>query len=313
MKRRRRLKIFVITSCGLIAVWVLGDFIYASIVAYRARAWEANVERDEHGVQRGHQAYSLGEGTTGILFVHGINDSPVSWRKMAPVLADKGFACRIMRMPGFAEPLERYGGHTKEDWIAAVESEVANLKRGHDRVCIVAHSLGAAITIGYLLENPADVDAVVLLAPLLKVSNIRSPLLPTRFWHEFANWTLYFTRVTATPFDVDAHDPTEQDFKDRSTFTPRRVVDELFHLVDNNRGRGGEIRVPLLAVISRDDVVVNWEAAEAFYQQVASPTKKRLFTKDSGHQVPVDYDWEELTGEIEQFFRDTIAEAEPSA
>src|SRR5690606_32080871 len=139
--------------------------------------------------------------------VHGINDSPAIYRKMAPRLAEKGFTCRAMRLPGFAMPIDDYAVSTHEQWVAAIKQEAEALSQTHSQVCLVAHSLGGAATIRYLIENPQGADRCVLIAPCVAVSNRRSPVLSVRTWHTLGRWTLFFTRVTETPFPNDARDP----------------------------------------------------------------------------------------------------------
>jgi len=296
--------IALLVLLGLAAVWLLGDWVYASVVARRIRKWEASIERDEQGVEKGCREYTVGSGETAVLLIHGINDSPRCYHRMAPALAEEGFTCRVMRLPGFAEPIERYAQATKEEWLAAVKGEVRSLGQDHRRVAIVAHSLGGAVTIAYLLEDPEAVDAVVLLAPAVEVSNRRSPLLSTRAWHEIGRRLLWFTRITSSPFPNDCRDPAQREYPGRTVFVPVAVVDQTFALLDANRGRAPELNTPLLMVLAKDDQVVDWEAAEQFYQAASSEQKAIRFMAESGHVISLDYGWEELTHEIAAFLRD---------
>jgi len=289
---------------GSAGVWVLGDLVYSSIVAYRIKKWEASIERDDEGVQRGCREYTTGSGETVVLLIHGINDSPRCYHKMASTLAEEGFTCRVMRLPGFAEPIERYAQATKEQWLAAVEREIQSLRQHNRRVAIVAHSLGGAVTIAYLLDNPEAVDAVVLLAPAVDVSNRRSPLLSAQTWHEIGRLSLSFTKVTSSPFPNDCHDAAEREYPGRTAFMPVAVADQTFQLIDNNRGRAAEFKTPLMMVLTKDDRVIDWQAAEQFYREASSADKAILFMADSGHVIPLDYGWESLTRKIAAFLRD---------
>ena len=302
---RRHMKIALLVLLGLAVLWVSGDWIYSCVVAHRIKKWEASVERDDGGVEKGCREYTIGSDETAVLLIHGINDSPACYRRMAPVLAEEGFTCRVMRLPGFAEPIEHYAQVTKEQWLAAVKGEVQSLRQDHGRVAIVAHSLGGAVTIAYLLEDPAAVDAVVLLAPAIEVSDCRSPLLSARAWHEIGRRLLWFTTTTSSPFPNDCHDASEREYPGRTVFVPTTVVDQTFELLDNNRGRAAEFRTPLIMVLSKDDQVVDWEAAEQFYRE-ASSEKSIRFMEKSGHVIPLDYGWEDLTGEIVEFLRNGI-------
>jgi carboxylesterase len=300
----RRLKTVLFVLLALAAVWLLGDFLYSCYVARQIRQREATVERDADRVEVGCREYTIDNGSTAILLIHGINDSPACYHKVAPALAEQGFTCRVMRMPGFAKPVPEYARATRQQWVAAVESEVKGLRQDHERVIAVAHSLGGAVTIAYLLENPGALDAVVLMAPAIEVSNLRSPVLPTRGWHEISRWVLLFTRVAYSPFPGDCHDAAALEYPGRIPFTPKTTADETFRLVDFNRGRAAELQVPLMMVLTQHDKVIDWRAAERFYEQASSETKEIHFLENSGHVIPVDRDWKTLVQKIAEFARE---------
>ena len=298
MIRTRRVLIVLLGGYGF---FVLGDYLYSRIIERRHRQWEGTIQRNDEGVRAGCEAFEVGEGTTAMLLIHGINDSPHFYYKMAPRLADAGFACHALRLPGFAEPTAQYAHATRHDWVAAVNAKVRTLKQTHERICIVAHSLGAAITIQYLLANPAEVDAVVLLAPGIAVANHRSPLLPTRAWQAIGRNTLIFTRMTESPFPIDAQDPREANSPFRTPFTPRATIRETFLLFDENHSRAAELRLPLLMVLAAHDQVIDLEAAREFFAETNSRPKQLLVMPDAGHALAVDYGWEELTSHIVEF------------
>ncbi len=312
-KRRRKWKIALVVLCGLAVVWLAGDFVYSRVILRRIDQWESSVERNGDGIQTGCEAFTAGQGNTAIVFVHGFNDSPRCWSKMAPRIASDGFTCRAVRLPGFGETVANLQLATREKWLATVQQEVSSLRQEHQRLFLVAHSLGGAITIAYLLEQPDAVDGVVLIAPAVEVSNDRSPLLPTRAWHELGNVMLPFTRITQTPFSIDASDPAERDYPGRLTFSPKSVVDETFALVDINRGRAGEFKTPLLMVIAKKDVVVDWRAAQQFYEEASSPRKAIVYADQAGHAIPVDYGWEKVAQHVVKFVNESANSEQPAA
>src|SRR5687768_5379807 len=106
--RRSRFKMALTAILVFVGVWLLGDFLYSRIIAWRVARWETTIERHPNGVRVGCEDFTVGSGETALLLVHGINDSPAMWRKMAPRLAEQGFTCRAMRLPGFAMPLKDY-------------------------------------------------------------------------------------------------------------------------------------------------------------------------------------------------------------
>jgi len=304
MKCRRWPKRCLWAALITIAIWVLGDFVYSWTISRRIKAWEQDVERDAEGIRIGCREYTLGNGQTAILLIHGINDSPAAYRKLAPELARDGFTCRVMRLPGFAMPVEQYAQTNRRQWIEAIASEVADLSEHHVRVHIVAHSLGGAAAIGYLTDDPKRVGKTVLIAPAIEVSSKRSPILSTRTWHTLGSRLLLFTWVTESPFGLDARSVTEEEYPWRTPFAPRTLFDETFALIDENRGRARDITVPLLMILAEQDQVIDVPAAKRFFQDVRSEDKRLLLLENSGHAVTIDKDWPLVAKEIADFLGD---------
>lgn len=275
-------------------VWLLGDFIHAAVINYRLRRWISTLSWGDDGVREDCRAYSSGQGEFALLLVHGFNNSPRIWDRMVPQLVASGFHCRVMRLPGFAERPNETRKATAEHWLAAIESELQELQAEHPRVAIVGHSLGAVAAIRHLSENPGAAESAVLIAPALAVSNRRSPLLPTRVWHEFGRWTLLFTRFVESPFTMDVHDPERRDYTYGSSFAHRGAIDELYRLTDRVREGDVPFRTPMMMILSRDDQIVSWQAAEHFLRQGSSPENLLVFAPDTGHELPIDNGAEEL-------------------
>jgi alpha-beta hydrolase superfamily lysophospholipase len=285
----------------VVAVWVVGDFIYSRVVLRQLDAYERSLSWDANGVRVDEDAFEVGQGRTALLMVHGINFSPVAYRNLAPELARHGFTCRAMRLPGFGMHVREYAAYDRTDWIDAIDQEVRDLAQRHDHVIVVAHSLGAAIVLRYVLERQPKLDGLVLIAPAIEVSNVRSPVFSTRFWHEFAKRTLLFTQIVLSPFEYDVHDPDVLPTIPRKQFTPRAVVDQTFALIDQNRGNASRIEIPLLMLVSPTDQVISTPAAEAYFEEWGSSLKFLQTQHDSGHLIPLDYGWRDAVSAIVRF------------
>lgn len=316
VKRRPKWKRIGQWLLALLVIWLIGDWGYSQYVDWRIERWAESVPWDADGLAPGAKELDLGEGSVALLCVHGFSDSPQMYRKLAPAWADQGYHCRAIRLPGFGKDVESYADARVEQWCEKIVSQVAELRGEHDQVWIVGHSLGGALTIHHAIEHPsgmdpvACVDGVVLLAPAVDVSNRRSPLLPTRFWHEFSKYVLPFSTVSCSPFEMDAKDPAEREREHRNIFTPRSVVDNTFEIIDHNRGRAGEIEIPCLMMVAVDDWVVDASAAEQYFSELGSESKKLVRLKESGHMAPVDYEWSFIAGEVGDFISSLPTPAE---
>lgn len=312
--RRRLLRWLV----SIVVLWLLGDWLYSRVILWRMARWERTIRRHPDGVLEGCEDFAVGPddpAAPALLMVHGINDSPACFRAMAARLAERGVYCRAPRLPGFALPTEQYAQHGREEWLRAVRDELVELRRTHRQVGLAAHSLGGAIAIRLLLDEldddtartaadrPPLVDRLVLLAPAVEVSAARSPVLSPATWHRVSNRLLLFTRVTESPFTLDAVEVDEQDYPFRTPFTPRRVFDETFALIEANRGDAHRLRVPLLLVVSREDHVIDWHAAERFYNEYgADDSRKQIYYADpAGHSLTIDIGWQPMTDAVAEF------------
>ncbi|QDV72268.1 alpha/beta hydrolase [Botrimarina mediterranea] len=304
-KRRRWLRILLIAAVAFVPLHLLADMVYTAYVACAIDAWEETITRDLNGVIEGCDTFDVppsgdADTDTAILLVHGLGASPQHYEFIAEDLAERGYHCRSVRLPGFAEPVAKYRESTSKAWLEKVRSELASLRKEHDRVGVVGHSLGGAVTIGVLLDDPQAADFAVLLAPAVEVSDARSPVLSARTWHEVSERSLVFVNVLSSPYPLDCRDPERSDHPGRTPFTPKAIVDQLFKLMDRNRGRAEEITVPTTVVVAIDDPIVDTPAAERFYEHLGSTDKDLVRLDNSGHEVTLDWQWEEVANAIAQ-------------
>lgn len=275
---------------------MLFDGVHATIVAAAVDSWVGDHEIDENGVIAGCEAYDLpadesAASDTALLLVHGFNASPRHYDRVAPALAGRGYPCRVMRLPGFAEPFTLHQDRDYREWTAAVREELKILRSKHARVGVVGHSLGGAVTLGVLLEEPDSADFAVLLAPAVAVSDSRAPLFSTRTWHEVSQRLFVFTRVLRTPFPMDCHADGQDDYLGRMPFSSSKIADELFKLMDRNAVRAAELTTPTTMFVCRGDPIVDSPAAEAYFRQIGAEDKELIVLEKSGHEVPLDQEW----------------------
>lgn len=288
----------------LVMLWLAGDLVYAQYVQFRIRHWEETIEYNSDGVRKGCEAFTLGdtEAREAILLVHGLNDSPACWRLLAPHFEEAGYYCQAIRLDGFGETTMQYAQGRRETWLRQIAEALRTLKARHQRVHIAGHSLGGALSILHLCDHPDAADSIVLVAPGVNVSNARSPVLSTRAWHSVANALLLSTRITASPFGIDAAQISEDDYPYRTTFTPRVIFDESFAVIDAIKGREQDFRTPVLLAVSRNDRVIDPEAAASFVKASAAPIKEIEYFDDSGHALLVDHTAERLAQRMLKFY-----------
>lgn len=303
MKAVRRL---VTVLAIVLFAWLGVNLLYTGWVRYSYAKWNAHIARTDSGVRVGHEAFSIGQGEVALLLVHGFADSPVLWRKIAPQLAQEGFAVRAMRLPGAALSMPEAEETSLAAWSGAFSDELAMLKREHERVWIVAHSMGAALAIRHLQEHPGDVEGLVLLAPLLAVSDERSPVVSPRTWFKMGCTLAQFTPFVENVVPLDARDPEVVATYPRDRFVPWSVYEGLFELLGKIHASDERPRVPLMMVLAEGDQVVDNAAAERFYRACTSVREggiaKLLYkSPNTGHVITWDYGFDQLAGQIKAF------------
>lgn len=287
----------------LAAVFVLADLAYSRYVAYRLRRWEAQQQWDAEGVRTACREYTLGQGNAAVLLIHGFNDSPRVYDRMAPLLADAGFTVRVMRLPGFAVRASETSRVRREDWLASVREELQRLRAGHEQVFAVGHSLGGALLIATAAADASLVDGIGLLAPLVVVSRKRSPLLSPYQWHRLARRLLWFTKVALSPFNNDTINPDFQGYPWGTKFSVRAAHHQLFQVVEDNLPVAPQLTTPLLMVLARSDRIIDVVASEKFFHDTPAHPKQLIFVENSAHAIPLDNDYLQVTAALVEFFR----------
>lgn len=293
----------------LYALVLVGDFGYSCWVSQKIAKWESQQAYDEQQVRVGCQAYSRGEGQDAVLLVHGFNDCPRLWDSIVEELVQQGYHCRAMRLPGFAMPNDEYAKATLEEWVNAIREEADALRKKHDRVHLVAHSLGSAISIDCETQHPGTFDSMSLLAPLIAVSDARSPVLTTRQWEVVGRSLLIFTQSTYNPFPPDIQDPQAVEYPWQVPGTPRSVIAQTLQVSDKIRPLASELDLPVMIVASRLDRVVDYDEARRFYERVKSE-KFWMEANQSGHLVPMDQDRSKIVEAMVAFWKRTDDNAE---
>ncbi len=299
------MKLVLLVIFGLLvirALMTIGDFGYGKRVDRRYAKWNASISRDADGIRTGCRAYRAGNGQTAILLVHGFADSPAVYHLLTPALVERGFACRVMRLPGFAETRDAYATTNRAKWEDAMRGELEALRPAHEQTWIVAHSTGASVALKLLAAEAKLADGVVLLAPLLRVGDVRSPVLKTSTWFKIGEKVFQKTDMIENVFPLDIHHPTDG-YAGKDRFVPLVVYREVFALMSELENAASSISHPAMLVLADSDKVIDSNVAVAFHDAMASNVKRRLILKDTGHLIPLDHTWEQLAEEVDSFVR----------
>lgn len=103
-----------------------------------------------------------------VLFVHGIVSTPRYWDAYA-ALVPEDWSVHCLLLPGHGGSVTDFGRTKRGEWLAHVRQAIGELRASHERVYIVAHSLGTLLTVQAVLAEPEKIAGLLLLAVPLRI------------------------------------------------------------------------------------------------------------------------------------------------
>ena len=116
-----------------------------------------------------------GSGANAVLLIHGIAGSPGHFRDLVPAIPESYTIYNIL-LDGHRGSVENFSHSSMKKWKAQVNTTLADLFARHQKVVIVAHSMGTLFAIRAAIDHPNNIPALFLLA------------VPTRPWVRFSTW-----------------------------------------------------------------------------------------------------------------------------
>jgi len=283
--------------CAVYLLLLAFDVFHALWVWWRNRCWEKTITRDAEGLISGAAAYTL-EGAcpqaprTAILFIHGFNDTPQAWQLLAPRVHELTRAtCRVMRLPGIAEPLREQHKTSLEQWLNAIHIEVARLRTCHEKVFIAGHSLGGGLALLATRESfTLKVDGLILFSPLIRARKKHTRLFA------LTDRVLSFTKTCKTPFPnpIQTKDGRVYDYA-RDRYVSFAVFRAMFNMTRHLVASRDTCHKALVFVSERDRLI-DTPAVARFL-----PNARIITTDKAGHALALDAGWEERAEEIARF------------
>ncbi|BCR06127.1 hypothetical protein DESUT3_31960 [Desulfuromonas versatilis] len=197
-----------------------------------------------------------GSARGGVLLVHGFTASPWEMRSPAEALAQAGFLCHAVRLPGHGTTPEDLAGRSCEEWQEAVERGYRLLAEQTDRVYGVGMSTGALLLL--TLAEIRPLEGVVLLSPFLR---LRHRLAPG------AGLLRYFLRFQKRSLPAELA-PYYYELR------PVNGVYQLYRLVRKVRRLLRGLRLPVLVINARGDSTIDPASGAELYRRLGSTTKE---------------------------------------
>lgn len=192
------------------------------------------------------------DGQAAVLLVHGFSASPWEMRPLAEFLAEDGYACLGVRLPGHGTTPEDLATRHWEEWLDAVTARYGQLAGCYQRVYAAGMSTGCLLLLSLALRQP--LAGLVLLSPYLRIRHRLAPL---------AGWLRHFLPYQQVALDGPA----------ASHYYPRRPlagVHQINCLIKTLKPQLGEINVPVLAVHGDGDLTVDIASGRELLDRLSS-------------------------------------------
>ena len=117
-----------------------------------------------------------------VLFIHGINATPRFFDEYISALPGD-VSVHSLLLPGHGGTVKDFGRHGAKAWEAHVRDAVGELRASHERVYIMAHSLGTLLAIREAVRDDRQIAGMLLLC------------VPLRIWSRPTAWLRNLHRV----------------------------------------------------------------------------------------------------------------------
>ena len=115
-----------------------------------------------------------------VLFIHGINATPRFFDEYIAALPED-ISVHSLLLPGHGGSVREFGRHSAKEWESHVRAALDALRANHERVYLMAHSLGTLLAIREAVRDDSRIAGMLLLCVPLRIWS-----RPTAWWGKLA-------------------------------------------------------------------------------------------------------------------------------
>ncbi len=228
--------------------------------------------------------------TTAILFIHGILGTPNHFSEFVP-LVPKSVSVYNLLLDGHGKGVKDFKKTSMKKWEAQVTSVLEKLSLTHEKIYIVAHSLGTLLAIEQAIKYEKVCNLFLLAVPL------RLSLKPKMFVNSLK---VYFDKIRPDDYEALAAKKCYGIEKDKNPFhyvgwIPRFL--ELFAKIRQTRKTIKLLNTTCSVYQSRKDEMVS-RRSEKYFKSNSNIILNEL--ENSGHYYYDKADWNLLMSDFNE-------------
>lgn len=223
----------------------------------------------------------------GCLIIHGFGGNTGEIFPLAEFLAQKGFKIFCPALKGHTGKRSDMAKFAYTDWIESAEDELLRLNMQCERVVLIGFSMGGLIAAN-LARKYKTYGLVTLNTPIYywDFKRVGLNLLDDIKAMKFSNLMRYLKAVFMSPL--------------AALINFRRILAKTKPLLH-------EVKCPIFIAQALKDDTTHFRSADHIYRNTGSQKKLIKYYENSGHQICLSEDCEELFNDVLDFIEKTLS------
>jgi carboxylesterase len=227
------------------------------------------------------------------ILVHGFNGEPVDMCELERRLSGHGFATSNLLLPGHGTTPRDFAAARWEHWLETVRAEARRSLAHGERVALIGHSMGGALSLVTAATEPGISGVVALCTPLSLDSSMRG------FFARMHRLLPY-----APSFGEDVRDwfGARRRYERKAyKWTAMATAHSLFSALPTVRQSLPMVACPTLLMYARHDHVVPFADGIEAYKLLGAREKELVALPRSFHAVTKDVERHLVFAQVEEF------------
>jgi carboxylesterase len=243
------------------------------------------------------EEFTLGNGSTACLLIHGLGCGPIQMRELAECLCKWDFTARGILLPGHCgediENLELISGH---DLREKVEYEYQQLKEEYENVVVIGFSLGALLTLQLAMKYP--IEKIILMGTPVFILHECMPL--NGLIDLFRIFVRRLKTIKKTCYmETDRYSGCL--YQPIESYYSLQTISEINQMIETIKPRLKEVKSSALVIHSKRDLIAAPSSARYVVKHLSSAEKQLVWLERSHHLMMYDEEKDVIFQAIKEF------------